>query len=230
MFPLMATPVPEPEAPGSSCVKLAQLWPTLGNSFMTAAWKVVLCSPVSVFSRVASAVTWTCCTAAPTFNCASTVNSPTSNVMPSLTNLSKLCLEKVILYLPGRIETASYKPASFVVSSFVTPVSTLRTVMATPGITAPLASVTVPRISPELVFCARLKPARHRTKNTSSSICMDAAEILGDLDPIRIFRDSSFISVLVLPRAPHKTRHVKHLRLYEIQLDAGPTGLQDLYG
>src|SRR5262249_52940423 len=45
-------------------------------------------------------------------------------------------------------------PASLVVSSIVTPVSVFRMVTLTPGITAPVESVTVPRRSAELVLCA----------------------------------------------------------------------------
>ena len=60
-FPLIAIPVPVPEAPGISLVKFAQFWPTFGNSIMVCAVKVVLCSPVSVFNKVACSVTWTSC-------------------------------------------------------------------------------------------------------------------------------------------------------------------------
>src|ERR1035437_10944387 len=41
--------------------------------------------------------------------------------------------------------------------------------MVTPGTTAPVASVTVPRISPELVFCARPKPAMHIMSSATGS-------------------------------------------------------------
>ena len=42
--------------------------------------------------------------------------------------------------------------------SFETPVSTFKTLTVTPGISAPEASVTVPRMSPEFVLCAKHIP------------------------------------------------------------------------
>src|SRR5437016_3247068 len=58
-------------------------------------------------------------------------------------------------------------------SDLATPVSTLRIVTAAPGITAPVASVTVPRMSPEFVFCARPNPAmQENNRITDSTLSM----------------------------------------------------------
>src|SRR6266851_2410864 len=64
-------------------------------------------------------------------------------------------LAKVISYVPATIEDVSYKPSWFVVKVLVTPVLVFTTVTVTSGSTAPLTSVTVPRISPEFVLCAK---------------------------------------------------------------------------
>ena len=53
-------------------------------------------------------------------------------------------------------------PAKFVVRTVTTPVSVLVIVTVAPGITAPVASVTVPRRSLEFVLCAKLAMAAHK--------------------------------------------------------------------
>src|SRR5260370_20383791 len=66
------------------------------------------------------------------------------------------------------MEPVSYRPSLLVTSCFVTAVSTFVTVIATPGTTAPDESVTVPRTSPEFVFCATLKAAVQARRQKAS--------------------------------------------------------------
>src|SRR5260370_28540217 len=68
--------------------------------------------------------------------------------------VEKFAFSNLILCLPTTIEEVSYRPSLLVVRCLTTPVSRLVTVTLTSGIRAPLASVAVPRMSPELVFCA----------------------------------------------------------------------------
>src|SRR5207253_10597829 len=63
-------------------------------------------------------------------------------------------------------------------SDLATPVSTLRIVTAAPGITAPVASVTVPRMSPEFVFCATPNPAMQENKTIADSTLENAGATL----------------------------------------------------
>src|SRR5580692_9256659 len=73
-------------------------------------------------------------------------------------------------------------PALFVVSSFDTPVSVFSIVTLTSETTAPEGSVTVPRISPEFVFCANPTALRSAIKTTNSAVA-----------PKSIDRDQFFI-------------------------------------
>src|SRR5580658_9579088 len=52
--------------------------------------------------------------------------------------------------------------------SLVSPVSILASVTVTPGTPAPLESETVPRISPELVLCAKDRLPANARKHTAS--------------------------------------------------------------
>src|ERR1700761_204513 len=65
------------------------------------------------------------------------------------------------------MDEVSYKPAPLVVKTLVSPVSLFVTMTVTPGSSAPVESVTVPRMSPEFVACAWAMPtpsvhAKHR--------------------------------------------------------------------
>src|SRR5262249_33696382 len=60
-------------------------------------------------------------------------------------------------------------PEPFVVRFLVTPVSVFKIVTAAAGMAAPVASVTVPRISPEFVFCAKANPGASTKRNESSA-------------------------------------------------------------
>src|SRR5260370_7688222 len=71
-------------------------------------------------------------------------------------------------------------PLPLVTNSLVMPVSRLVTVTLTPSTTAPVASVTVPRISPEFVFCANplvTPKAQRQTARTAR----DTLHIIDDL-------------------------------------------------
>src|ERR1700730_5250660 len=56
------------------------------------------------------------------------------------------------------MESVSYRPDWLLVKSFDTPVSTFVTVTVTSGISAPVGSVTTPRMSPAFVLCAKQAP------------------------------------------------------------------------
>src|SRR5271167_173318 len=124
-FPLTATswpgfdepwdPLGVPVAPGSRIVKFSQSWVTCGNSAIDFDSRVVLCSLVSVCIRATSADTVTDCVDAPTFSCALTGVKPTFTVTGPRTNFSKPSFLNVTVYLPGTIESVSYRPASLVV-------------------------------------------------------------------------------------------------------------------
>src|SRR5580698_3576711 len=63
------------------------------------------------------------------------------------------------------MEEVSNRPSLLVTKSFDIPVSTFSTATFTPGITAPVESVTVPRISPEFVLWARLSPLAQSSRH-----------------------------------------------------------------
>src|SRR6266849_2752338 len=71
-------------------------------------------------------------------------------------------------------------PLPLLTNSVVMPVSRLVTVTLTPSTTAPVASVTVPRISPEFVFCANplLTP---KAKRQTTRTARDTLRIMDDL-------------------------------------------------
>jgi hypothetical protein len=79
-------------------------------------------------------------------------------------------LEKVTEYGPNGTEGASYKPVASVVVLWTTPVARFLMEIATPGITPPEESVTVPRISP----LWRLWPAAKPTESTIASSVIPA--------------------------------------------------------
>src|ERR1700691_2394580 len=93
-------------------------------------------------------------------------------------------------------------PASLVVSSFDTPVSVFRIETLTPAATAPEGSFTVPRISPEFVFCAKPTALRNIAEKTNSAVA-----------PKLIDRDLFFIERLlsaVIERGYRKGQTILH--------------------
>src|SRR5271154_3520091 len=60
-------------------------------------------------------------------------------------------------------------PLALVMKSFVSPVSILVRVTVAPPTAAPDESVTVPRISPELVLCAKLLLVMHNDSKTTNT-------------------------------------------------------------
>src|SRR5262249_438551 len=69
-------------------------------------------------------------------------------------------------------ELVSYKPSELVTNVVTTPVSLLVTETLTPSITAPDGSTTVPRISPEFVFCARTTWSRLNKRQHANATCI----------------------------------------------------------
>src|ERR1019366_4911722 len=179
------TPVPSVfVAPGSRNIKFCQSVLTWGSSPMTLSDRTWVLSPDSVVSCGTSVLTVTVCCVEPIFSCPLTVVKPTSRVMGPRTNCSKPSFVKVIVYGPGTRELVSYRPSRLVVKSFEMPLSVSRTVTATPGIKAPVGSVTVPRMSPALMLCAKHAPLPKMTRRRGRIhriVCLIYCLLIADL-------------------------------------------------
>ena len=88
-------------------VKFCQSWVTWGNATIDFDVSVVLCSLVSVCSRVTSASTVTDSAEEPTFNSPFTVMNPTCTVTGPRTSFWKPSLLNVTVYSPVTMESVS---------------------------------------------------------------------------------------------------------------------------
>src|SRR5277367_2555860 len=110
------------------------------------------------------------------------------------TSFSKPGAAMVTLYRPFGVETVSYRPSLFVVKTFCAPVSTFKTETDALGITAPVESLIVPRISPVAVLCALATAPQHSRRQRANNPLFRLPNMLDCLRRIK----PVFLSVLSL--------------------------------
>ena len=119
-----------------------------------------LTSALSVLSSAASVVTVIDSVRSPISSEALTRRMlPAVNGIPVCVNVLNPCSEAASVYEPGRTLRIVYAPSPSVVVSSLSPVPSLVTVTVTPGMDAPVLSVTVPVTLPYRA-CAFALPAR----------------------------------------------------------------------
>src|SRR5260370_36645151 len=153
--PLFLLSKPPPTAaPGTSGVNCTKLRPFIGSSRTCSPSIMFATSPVDVLTAMGAASTVTVSVAAPiSIFKLTAVTSPTCSSTFLSVSFLKPPLFTVRVYTLGSSSGKEKLPCSLVTAWRAAPVRSLTALTVAPGTAAPLGSVTVPVIVPE-VFCA----------------------------------------------------------------------------